>query len=393
MFSWNSNASLIFIDQPAGTGFSYGDPDTDYDHNEKEVSRDMYNFLQAFYAAHAEYKPNPFHVFGESYGGHFVPATAGAVLEGNLKKDKFVIPLTGVGIGNGLTAPEIQYGYYGVYAAENPVKPLVPAVVSMAMRASAVVCEKEIAACQSTPDYVPSPEVLAAVAAANISQGSTAQWESLLLGPGRRHFGQESSKPIKRTHGTNGEGACDTAFVFCALTQVTPIQLTGLNLYDVRQQCEHPPLCYDFSRTSKFLNLPATQAELGVKREWSSCNMQVNGKFRADWMHSFKSIIPALLSAKVRVLVYAGEMDYICNYMGNKAWTLALEWVGKSEFVAEGDHKWMVAGKQAGLARSAQGFTFLQVHEAGHMVPLDQPENSLTMFRSFLDNEPFYSPE
>jgi len=29
-------------------------------------------------------------------------------------QDKFVIPLTGVGIGNGLTAPEIQYGYYGV---------------------------------------------------------------------------------------------------------------------------------------------------------------------------------------------------------------------------------------------------------------------------------------
>ena len=39
-------SSLLFIDQPAGTGFSYGDPDTDYDHNEEGVSRDMYNFLQ-----------------------------------------------------------------------------------------------------------------------------------------------------------------------------------------------------------------------------------------------------------------------------------------------------------------------------------------------------------
>ena len=52
-----------------------------------------------------------------------MPATAGAILAGNEKKDKFVIPLTGVAIGNGLTAPQIQYGYYGVYAETNPVAP------------------------------------------------------------------------------------------------------------------------------------------------------------------------------------------------------------------------------------------------------------------------------
>jgi cathepsin A (carboxypeptidase C) len=68
--------------------------------------------------------------------------------------------------------------------------------------------------------------------------------------------------------------------------------------------------------------------------------MEVNGNFRADWMHSFKSVIPALLESGVRVLVYAGEMDYICNYIGNKAWTLALSWTGKAKFVAAGDHAW-----------------------------------------------------
>ena len=118
--------------------------------------------------------------------------------------------------------------------------------------------------------------------------------------------------------------------------------------------------------------------------------MAVNSKFRVDWMHSFEESIPALLASKVRVLVYAGEMDYICNYMGNKAWTLALPWAGKAAFNAAGDHPWLVDGKQAGLARSAQGFTFLQVHNAGHMVPLDQPANSLAMFQALLDDVPFY---
>ena len=99
-----------------------------------------------------------------------MPATAGAILAGNEKKDKFVIPLTGVAIGNGLTAPQIQYGYYGLYAETNPVQPLVPKAVSLAMRVSSAVCIKEIEACQLTPDYAPSKQVLDALAAANVSR-------------------------------------------------------------------------------------------------------------------------------------------------------------------------------------------------------------------------------
>jgi carboxypeptidase C (cathepsin A) len=33
--------------------------------------------------------------------------------------------------------------------------------------------------------------------------------------------------------------------------------------------------------------------------------------------------------------------------------------------------------------------TFLQVYEAGHMVPMDQPEAALSMLNTFLRNEPF----
>lgn len=51
--------------------------------------------------------------------------------------------------------------------------------------------------------------------------------------------------------------------------------------------------------------------------------------------------------------------------MGNKAWTLQLEWPGKASFYEEGDHPWLVKGSQAGLARTHANFTFLQVaHQA-----------------------------
>jgi cathepsin A (carboxypeptidase C) len=58
--------------------------------------------------------------------------------------------------------------------------------------------------------------------------------------------------------------------------------------------------------------------------------------------------------------------------MGNKAWTLALDWSGKGAFGEEGDHPWVVKGEEAGLARTYGNFTFLQIYEAGHMVPLDK---------------------
>ena len=60
--SWNSKANAIWIDQPPGTGFSNGTPDT----NEDEVGEDMYAFLQNLIATFPDYFKNGFYIFGES---------------------------------------------------------------------------------------------------------------------------------------------------------------------------------------------------------------------------------------------------------------------------------------------------------------------------------------
>lgn len=46
--------------------------------------------------------------------------------------------------------------------------------------------------------------------------------------------------------------------------------------------------------------------------------------------------------------------------------------------------EWMVNGNSAGQLRSYKNFQFLRVYEAGHMVPMNQPENSLEMLRQFI---------
>ena len=64
---WNSNATVIWIDQPGGAGFSYTDAGG-FDRNEADVSRDMYKFIQAWFKAHPSFQGRPFFVLGESYG-------------------------------------------------------------------------------------------------------------------------------------------------------------------------------------------------------------------------------------------------------------------------------------------------------------------------------------
>lgn len=76
----------------------------------------------------------------------------------------------------------------------------------------------------------------------------------------------------------------------------------------------------------------------------------------------------------VDVLVYAGDVDYICNWLGNKAWVLDLQWQGKEGMNAAKDDDYLVADKTAGRLRSHKTFHFLQIYQAGHMVPMDKPE-------------------
>ena len=100
-YSWNRNATLIYVDQPAGTGFSYGAKDA----TEAGVARDMVDFLVQWFRIHGKFSNHDLYVTGESYAGHYVPAvSSGLFRNGTLRKN-----LKGLAIGNGLTDPEIQF--------------------------------------------------------------------------------------------------------------------------------------------------------------------------------------------------------------------------------------------------------------------------------------------
>lgn len=86
--------------------------------------------------------------------------------------------------------------------------------------------------------------------------------------------------------------------------------------YDIRKECEGP-LCYDFSAVETFLNQKTVRDALGVGNiEFVSCSTEVYYAMITDWMRNLEVGIPALLEDGIKVLIYAGEYDLICNWLG-----------------------------------------------------------------------------
>jgi len=108
-------------------------------------------------------------------------------------------------------------------------------------------------------------------------------------------------------------------------------------------------------------------------------------------MHDYQQMIPDQLAAGIRVLIYAGDRDYICNWLGNQAWAQQLTWPHHDAFANATIGNWTAPGATDGGAigtlQSSNGFSFLRVYDAGHMVPRDQPANALAMLNAFIHDK------
>ena len=70
-----------------------------------------------------------------------------------------------------------------------------------------------------------------------------------------------------------------------------------------------------------FLNQKTVRDSLGVGDiEFVSCSSQVYEAMLVDWMKNLEVGIPALLEDGIKLLVYAGEYDLICNWLGKPHW-------------------------------------------------------------------------
>ncbi|KAK9220211.1 hypothetical protein WN943_008859 [Citrus x changshan-huyou] len=102
-YAWNKDANIIFLESPAGVGFSYSNITSDYKVNgDIRTARDSYTFLVNWLERFPEYKTRDFFIAGESYAGHYIPQLAQAILYNNQHDNQTIINLRGIAMGNAL---------------------------------------------------------------------------------------------------------------------------------------------------------------------------------------------------------------------------------------------------------------------------------------------------
>ncbi|KAH7107934.1 Alpha/Beta hydrolase protein [Auriculariales sp. MPI-PUGE-AT-0066] len=358
-YSWNSNANMLFIDQPLSTGYSYSERNKIVS-TSAEAARDIYAFLQLFYEAFPQHSKRPLFLTGESYWGKYGPNFATEIIKHNTASDGIHIPLEGLMMGNAIVDPyssvrnSPEYICTGPYAhllVDGPNGP-----ECKRLRDQASTCGKLTTACNAWPSRFTWCDISLSVTRVLTSPSLAAEAYCLRL--------PWKEKPVLS-------------------------KSKGLNPFDVRKACPGPlVLCYEEDAWIKtYLNRVDVKAALGVPENIAYDNgpdelgyaFILNGEFAL----STKGLIAPLLDAGIRILNYAGKADSRCDYYGAFAWMPMINHQYAHEIGTIQATRWKTsAGDVVGEIVAAGGgnFIYLSIDEAGHMVPYDQPEATLDIF-------------
>ena len=330
-YSWNSNASVIFLDQPTYTGFSYGGAPT---LTSNQAMYFVYVFIELFFQKNPQFLKNEFHIAGESYAGHYIPNLLHEIL---CHEDR-LFNISSVLIGNGIIDPLIQIGSYKKMACGEAGHP-------------ALLSEED---CQYMEDkYITFKKY----------DQLCYDYGDLLSCVIARQLGQEVGKPFYKL---------------------------GLNPYDIRKTCiANTSDCYLESQPiDKYLNLPEVQEVIGVENiKFVMCHDDYNLGFEitGDNMRPLQQYLRELLEKDIPVLIYSGDKDYVCSWIGLLE---VVDSLGYKDFELQPMKKWITEnGAVAGEIKKLEKLTFIRVYDAGHMVPFDQPENSLDLINRWIGNK------
>ena len=369
-YSWSNVSNMIYIDQPTQTGFSYSIPIPGYTDDDGAVitlpgndcpdyaastgtcgtysypnitltanstagaAPNFWKTLQGFMGAFPQYSRHGFHFTSESYGGHYGPVFSEYIETQNAKNisGAHEIHLESVLIGNGWYDPLIQYqAYYNftVYPG-------------------------------NTYDYSPFNASLAM------------QMYNNVYGSGNC-VDQITDCAIR---GDNE--VCSVADDFCA-TEVESFYDTYSHRdeYDIRelQPDPFPPEFY-----VDYLNTPEVQAAIGAFQNFTEgANIVTFSSTGDDGREDFTlEDVSKLLDQGIYVMMYAGDADFNCNWLGGQA---VANLINPSGFSAAGYANISSSnGVIHGQVKQSGTFGFARIYNSGHEVPFYQPLVSLELF-------------
>lgn len=324
-YSWTQQANYLVIDQPAGVGLSYGEPNSYAD--EAEAMDQLYYAVRSFFHRYPQLSHSPFYLAGESYAGKYLPQLALRILEGN-KTANTGINLKGLLVGDAWVNPKIQqyanadFAYYhGLIDKQERTQVL----------ALYHACAQEID--KAIPSTRRANQVCMKI----------------------QEFIQQKSGRLNLANIASGTEPDDQAMIHY------------LNKPQVRQ---------------------ALHIDKRIK-QFHTFSDEVADHLEQGAQDSVAPLYPQILAAGIRVLIYNGLDDgKDSNYMSTNLWLEHLSWPFKTEFAKAPRCVWHVEQQVAGYAKTARGLTQVAIRNAGHLAPIDQPARVLDLFNHFIKNQP-----
>ncbi|CAL1380892.1 unnamed protein product [Linum trigynum] len=359
--SWTKVASIIFMDGPIGTGFSYSTTfqgsitgDTTYAH---QTAR----FLTKWLMRHPRFLKNPLYIAGDSYSGMVVPIITHILSSSSSAADE--APWTG--------QARLNLKGYLLGNAAADMKSDLNSRTQFAHRMGLISDELYRSAKRDCKgEYVE-------VDPANVKCMEDLQAISKCTGR------------INRAHIL--EQKCTTTFR-------TFNVLDGLHQWSLLHQKteEFPLIPADFPHprcrgyNSYLCNIWANDINVqkalhawkdGELRQWIRCNESLH-YIRDVW-----STVKYHHHLNVRgfpALIYSGDHDMVIPYIGTVAWIKAL-----NLSIVEKWRPWLVDGQVAGYTKKyANGLTFATFQGGGHTAPEYNPRECFAMFSRWISGEP-----
>ncbi|PON63054.1 Serine carboxypeptidase-like [Trema orientale] len=340
-YAWNNVANLLFLDSPAGVGFSYTNTTSDlYNAGDQSTAEDAYEFLVNWFERFPQYKHRDFYVVGESYAGHYVPQLSQIIYERNKGQQNPVINFKGFMVGNAVT--DDYHDYVGTFEYWWTHGLISDSTYRMLRRT-----------CDFGSSQHPSVECMNALVIAEREQGNIDPY-SIFTGP------CNNSASLNRN-------------------------LRGHYPWMSRS---YDPCTERYSKV--YFNLPEVQKALhanvtGIPYPWKTCS-DIVGEYWADSPLSMLPIYQELIAAGLKIWVYSGDTDAVVPVTATRYSIDALKLPTVTNW-----HPWYDNGKVGGWTQIYKGLTFVTITGAGHEVPLHRPRHAFILFRSFLENKPMPS--
>lgn len=368
-YSWNMIANMLYLESPAGVGFSYSD-DNKYTTNDTEVSMNNYLALKEFFRLFPEYSKNEFFLTGESYAGIYIPTLAERVMEDDS------INLQGIAVGNGLSSYEMNdnsLAYFAYYHGLLGTR--------LWVDLQAYCCKG--GKCDFYNNHNP-----------NCSK-NVAEMQYIVYSSGLNMYNLYAPCPGgigQRVSIDNGHLVIrdlGNSFINHKWTQLWSKKVKSVAPLYKRVRLDPP--CTNSTPSNLYLNNPFVKAALHISPnalDWQICSAEVNLNYNRLYMDVRKQYLKLLGAMKYRVLVYNGDVDMACNFLGDEWFVESLQ-----QEVQVKRRPWTYntgeSQQVGGFVKEFSNLAFLTVKGSGHMVPSDKPIAAFSMFTRFLKKQPY----